>query len=125
MSGILRLFGLEFECAVVERDDALHAEGDDQQDGIVKFDEAWLAIASQESLDEMRRAAMHETIHVMLRQNPALMLAFRSEIAESDLEHWINSMSASLVEVFQESEWVHDYGAASLLPDYWEADDDA
>lgn len=124
MSGVLKLFGLEFECDVVERDDALHADGDDQQDGIVKFDEAWLAIASQESLGDMRRAAMHETMHVILRQNPALMLAFRSSITEGSLEHWINAMSVSLVEVFTESDWVQVSSAAGLLPEYWEDDDE-
>ena len=113
MSGTLKLFGMEFVCVVVTRDDDLHADGDEQQDGIVKFDERLLAIASQESLRDMRRAAAHETIHIALRQNPALMLAFRHDLADSELEHWINAMSTSLVEVCEASEWTH-------LPHYGE-----
>jgi len=113
MSGILKLFGMEFVCVVVTRDDDLHADGDEQQDGIVKFDERLLAIASQEWIGDMRRATMHETAHIVLRQNPALMLAFRPELTEGDLDHWINAMSTSLVEVFEASEWAH-------LPHYGE-----
>jgi len=122
MSGRLRIFGIEFVCVVVDRDDELHAEGDDQQDGIVKFDKGLLAIADQEWIGDMRRAAMHETAHIVLRQNPALMLAFRPELTEGDLEHWLNAMSTSLVEVFGESHWEHSCGG-HLLPHYEEGEE--
>jgi len=117
MNGTIRIGREVFGCVVRRRDEDLHTNGDEQADGIVKFDEGLVAIAEQESIRDMREAVLHEGHHVIFDANPALLLLFRPDATAAEYEHWINSMSRSWRELFAKSEWSTDDGQV-LLPRY-------
>lgn len=117
MTGILRLFHIAYNCIVRKRDDDLHAATDEQADGIVHFDDRELVIAALDTIREMQEATLHEILHIVLEEHPALRLLFRADATDAEYDHWINSMSLLLHEVFAESDWRTATGQ-SLIPRY-------
>lgn len=117
MTGIIRLRDRRYQGILVKPDSELHHADDTEYAGMADHAKHTVALADGEPLNEMRRTLLHEALHIILRVNPALRLALKSDQSHEEREAFIDTLAAELRDIIRDSEW-HDACGASLMPKY-------